>query len=245
MEVKCFLFAAFFLVACVAFSTQDELTDVEGKSKSTLFKIVFLSPFHHSTFIASTMISTKKQQQQFIAQRKARSQILFYFASMLRFFFPFILWFSPFLFIFKHRHSNKQRTMVNGYSYHHHFVFFYVFIEPLRIRFHLQLCICAYLRARFPLTKFFLFIIIIIIIIIIFYLLHERRRTEPGTHRYVYFDMNFLQNRWTDLKLKTLTISLRSCMRQNINLRIWSTFERSFCTKIILDKHQAHTLSTR
>ena len=160
---------------------------------------------------------------------------------MLRFFFPFILWFSPFLFIFKHRHSNKQRTMVNGYSYHHHFVFFYVCIEPLRIRFHLQLFICAYLRARFPLTKFFLFIIIIII----FYLLHERRRTEPGTHRYVYFDMNFLQNRWTDLKLKTLTISLRSCMKQNINLRIWSTFERSLCTKIILDKHQAHTLSTR
>ena len=86
---------------------------------------------------------------------------------MLRFFFPFILWFSPFLFIFKHRHSNKQRTMVNEYSYHHHFVFFYVCIEPLRIRFHLQPCICAYLRARFPLTKFYLFIIIIIIIIVI------------------------------------------------------------------------------
>jgi len=64
MEVKCFLFAAFFLVACVAFSSQDELTDVEGKSKSTLFKIVFLSPFHHSTSIVSTMFSTNKQQQQ-------------------------------------------------------------------------------------------------------------------------------------------------------------------------------------
>ncbi|CAH3044524.1 unnamed protein product, partial [Porites evermanni] len=29
MDFKCFLFAAFFLVACVAFSSQDELTDVE------------------------------------------------------------------------------------------------------------------------------------------------------------------------------------------------------------------------
>ncbi|XP_073242769.1 uncharacterized protein [Porites lutea] len=30
MDFKCFLFAAFFLVACVAFSSQDELTDVEA-----------------------------------------------------------------------------------------------------------------------------------------------------------------------------------------------------------------------
>ena len=166
MEVKCFLFAAFFLVACVAFSTQDELTDVEGKSKSTLFKIVFLSPFHHSTFIASTMISTKKQQQQqltttiYRAKKSAFTNFIL-FCINVKIFFPFILWFSPFLFIFKHRHSNKQRTMVNGYSYHHHFVFFYVCIEPLRIRFHLQLCICAYLRARFPLTKFFYLLLLL------------------------------------------------------------------------------------
>ena len=157
MEVKCFLFAAFFLVACVAFSSQDELTDVEGKSKSTLFKIVFSSPFHHSTFIVSTMFSTKKQQQQltttiYRAKKSAFTNFIL-FCINVKIFFPFILWFSPFLFIFKRRHSNKQRTMVNGYSYHHRFVFFC--IEPLRIRFHLQQCICAYLRARFPLTKFF------------------------------------------------------------------------------------------
>ena len=127
MEVKCFLFAAFFLVACVAFSSQDELTDVEGKSKSTLFKIVFSSPFHHSTFIVSTMFSTKKQQQQltttiYRAKKSAFTNFIL-FCINVKIFFPFILWFSPFLFIFKHRHSNKQRTMVNGYSYHHHFVF--------------------------------------------------------------------------------------------------------------------------
>ena len=92
MEVKCFLFAAFFLVACVAFSTQDELTDVEGKSKSTLFKIVFLSPFHHSTFIASTMISTKKQQQQltttiYRAKKSAFTNFIL-FCINVKIFFP-------------------------------------------------------------------------------------------------------------------------------------------------------------
>ena len=160
---------------------------------------------------------------------------------MLRFFFPFILWFSPFLFIFKHRHSNKQRTMVNGYSYHHHFVFSMSASSLWEFVFISNYVYVHTSEQDSPWPSFFF----IYYYYYFFYLLHERRRTEPGTHRYVYFDMNFLQNRWTDLKLKTLTISLRSCMRQNINLRIWSTFERSFCTKIVLDKHQAHTLSTR
>ena len=207
MEVKCFLFAAFFLVACVAFSSQDELTDVEGKSKSTRFKIVFSSPFHHSTFIVSTMFSTKKQQQQltttiYRAKKSAFTNFIS-FCINAKIFFPFILWFSPFLFIFKHRHSNKQRTMVNEYSYHHHFVSFYVCIEPLIIRFHLQLCICAYLRARFPLTKFFF--ILLLLSLLLFYLLHERRRTEPGTHRYVYFDLFT----WISYKIDEQTLSLK------------------------------------
>ena len=104
MEVKCFLFAAFFLVACVAFSTQDELTDVEGKSKSTLFKIVFLSPFHHSTFIASTMISTKKQQQQqltttiYRAKKSAFTNFILFCINVKNFFshsyFDFLLFYS-------------------------------------------------------------------------------------------------------------------------------------------------------
>ena len=125
MDFKCFLFAAFFLVACVAFSSQDELTDVEGKSKSILFKIMFLSPFHHSTFIVSTMFSTKKQQKQLTTTiyraKKSAFTTFFYFESMLRFFSHSYFDFLLFLFIFKHRHSNKQRTMVNEYSYYHHF----------------------------------------------------------------------------------------------------------------------------
>lgn len=127
MDFKCFLFAAFFLVACVAFSSQDELTDVEGKSKSILFKIMLLSPFHHSTFIVSTMFSTKKQQKQLTTTiyraKKSAFTFFFYFKSMLRFFSHSYFDFLLFLFIFKHRHSNKQRTMVNEYSYYHHFFF--------------------------------------------------------------------------------------------------------------------------
>ena len=126
MDFKCFLFAAFFLVACVAFSSQDELTDVEGKSKSILFKIMFLSPFHHSTFIVSTMFSTKKQQKLLtttIYRAKKSAFTIFYFIlNQCKDFFPIhTLIFSFFVFIFKHRHSNKQRTMVNEYSYYHHF----------------------------------------------------------------------------------------------------------------------------
>ena len=103
MEVKCFLFAAFFLVACVAFSSQDELTDVEGKSKSTLFKIVFSSPFHHSTFIVSTMFSTKKQQQQltttiYRAKKSAFTNFILFCINVKNFFshsyFDFLLFYS-------------------------------------------------------------------------------------------------------------------------------------------------------
>ena len=135
MDFKCFLFAAFFLVACVAFSSQDELTDVEGKSKSILFKIMLLSPFHHSTFIVSTMFSTKKQQKQLTTTiyraKKSAFTFFFYFESMLRFFSHSYFDFLLFLFIFKHRHSNKQRTMVNEYSYYHHFFFYVCFVLKL------------------------------------------------------------------------------------------------------------------
>lgn len=128
MEVKCFLFAAFFLVACVAFSSQDELTDVEGKSKSILFKIMLLSPFHHSTFIVSTMFSTKKQQKQltttiYRAKKSAFTNFILFCINVKNFFSHSYFDFLLFLFIFKHRHSNKQRTMVNEYSYYHHFFF--------------------------------------------------------------------------------------------------------------------------
>ena len=101
MEVKCFLFAAFFLVACVAFSSQDELTDVEGKSKSTLFfclRFIIALLSHPQCLVQKS--NNSNRQQQFIAQRKARSQIFFYFASMLRFFshsyFDFFLFFIYF-----------------------------------------------------------------------------------------------------------------------------------------------------
>ena len=113
MDFKCFLFAAFFLVACVAFSSQDELTDVEGKA--TLMK-------------QSTMFSTKKQQQQltttiYRAKKSAFTKFILFCINVKFFFFHSYFDFLLFLFIFKHWHSNKQRTMVNEYSYHHHFVF--------------------------------------------------------------------------------------------------------------------------
>ena len=149
MDFKCFLFAAFFLVACVAFSSQDELTDVEGKSKSILFKIMFLSPFHHSTFIVSTMFSTKKQQKQLTTTiyraKKSAFTTFFYFESMLRFFSHSYFDFLLFLFIFKHRHSNKQRTMVNEYSYYHHFFFYVCFIlklYPMKDFIQKKSCLC-------------------------------------------------------------------------------------------------------
>ena len=46
MEVKFLLFAALFLVACVEFSSQDEVTDVEGEiSTSFMF-----NPFFYYNF---------------------------------------------------------------------------------------------------------------------------------------------------------------------------------------------------
>ena len=113
MDFKCFLFAAFFLVACVAFSSQDELTDVEGKA--TLMK-------------QSTMFSTKKQQQQltttiYRAKKSVFTKFILFCINVKFFFFHSYFDFLLFLFIFKHWHSNKQRTMVNEYRYHHHFFF--------------------------------------------------------------------------------------------------------------------------
>ena len=57
-------------------------------------------------------------------------------------------------------------------------------------------------QSKIPLDQvFFLFIIIIIF----FYLLRERRRTEPGTHRYVYFDLFT----WISYKIDEQTLSLK------------------------------------
>ena len=87
MDVKCLLFAAFFFVACVAFSSQDLLTDVEGKS--TLFKIVVFLFFNYRVFIVYTMFNTKnlKQRQQFVA-KKSMSTNLLLFCINVKTFFP-------------------------------------------------------------------------------------------------------------------------------------------------------------
>ena len=58
-------------------------------------------------------------------------------------------------------------------------------------------------QSKIPLDQ--VFFIIIIIIIIFFNLLHERRRTEPGTHRYVYFDLLT----WISYKIDEQTLSLK------------------------------------
>ena len=41
MEVKFLLFAALFLVTCLEFSSQDEVTDVEGETQPLLCLILF------------------------------------------------------------------------------------------------------------------------------------------------------------------------------------------------------------
>ena len=99
MEVKCLLFAAFLFVACVAFSSQDLLTDVEGKS--TLFKMVFFSLLNYRAFIVSSMFNTKnmKQQHQFIAKKSASTNLLL-FRINVKTFFPFMSWFSFLIFIY-------------------------------------------------------------------------------------------------------------------------------------------------
>ena len=71
MEVKCLLFAAFFLVACVVFSSQDELTDVEGKSKINLF-FFLISLINYRAFIVSIMFNTKKIETATTIYRKEK-----------------------------------------------------------------------------------------------------------------------------------------------------------------------------
>ena len=74
------------------------------------------------------MFNTKnlKQRQQFVAKKSVSTNLLL-FCINVKTFFPvdaLIFFLTIYLFIFKHRHSDKQRTMVNEYKLSLSFLFF-------------------------------------------------------------------------------------------------------------------------